>query len=111
MQSSPGKGDKSVFFSLPTAEAAVFFNKEVKACLLLLLVYQPTRPPIYLTAYSSSLLNHPPTHPPTYPTQLVPIFEVLASLPDGTGLQGHTISRGNKGAIEVTPIADFEGDK
>jgi len=30
MQPLPGAGDKSVLFSLPTAEAAVFYNKEVR---------------------------------------------------------------------------------
>lgn len=29
MEASPGEGDKSVLFSLPSAEAAVFYNKEV----------------------------------------------------------------------------------
>lgn len=47
MQPSPGESDKAVLFSLPTEEAAVFFNRE-----------------------------------------LVPIFEVLAEMPDGTGLLG-----------------------
>ncbi|EKU22335.1 hypothetical protein NGA_0442400 [Nannochloropsis gaditana CCMP526] len=52
MEPSPGEGDKSVLFSLPSAEAAVFYNKE-----------------------------------------LVPIFEVLADLPDGTGLQGYFVPK------------------
>jgi len=30
MQPLPGAGDKSVLFSLPTAESAVFYNKEVE---------------------------------------------------------------------------------
>ncbi|TFJ79865.1 hypothetical protein NSK_008799 [Nannochloropsis salina CCMP1776] len=65
MEASPGEGDKSVLFSLPSAEAAVFYNKE-----------------------------------------LVPIFEVLADLPDGTGLQGHSVTVGARGGIELVPLTD-----
>lgn len=53
MRPSPGTSDKAVLFSLPTAEAAVFFNRE-----------------------------------------LVPLFEVLAEMPDGTGLLGACVCRG-----------------
>jgi hypothetical protein len=70
MKPHPGEGDKSVLFSLPSTEAAVFFNRE-----------------------------------------LLPLFEVLAELPDGAGLQGHEVRTGNKGEIEVEPIADFTGDR
>jgi hypothetical protein len=84
MQPLPGAGDKSVLFSLPTAEAAVFYNKEVGR-----------KERWREGGYSIRMkFNPPPSFPPpfflrSFPLlQLVPIFEVLASLPDGTGLQG-----------------------